>query len=158
MNKRGELIGLFRDYMVNRSKPKVYSGGNSNHSTYNGISFGSSSKDVRIYFYEWSDVRRQYKLFTDLDEFDKFLKSSCIYMQLFEKDIILNLKEVYISCYFGTRRLCIRSNYFGLTDAMDKFENGRLKNGIDSLFDNTPPRIEFEHSNTQSEYITEWFG
>lgn len=150
-NISGELKSLFKEHMLNKSKPAV-SSGRVGGAYKDGILFTSS---VKIYFYEWSDVCRVPKAFYTLESFDTYLRGCGIYLQMFEKDIIVNLGESFISCYRGKRLLCIRATYKHLLDAMN--DHDRLESDIDkhklNVFRNNLPSCIHE-----GQYEGEWFG
>ena len=136
MNRSKDLRDLFRQSLINeRKRPTTYS------SPYYGGSYPSSvhripsqyregeikfSKEVRIYFYEWSDVSRQPRCFYQLEAFENFLKSSGIYMQLYQREIIQNLGTVYVTCYTGTKNLNFRSSYKNLLDSIKEHDASKL--------------------------------
>ena len=135
MNRSKDLRNLFRQSLINeRKRPTTttyrspYYGG-SYHSQYREgeIQF---SKEVRIYFYEWSDINRQPRCFYQLEAFENFLKSSGIYMQLYQREIIQNLGTVYAACYTGTKNLNLRGSYKNLLDSMNKHDASKLLSNI----------------------------
>ena len=136
MNRSKDLRNLFRQSLINeRKRPTTtyrspYYGGNY-HSQYREgvIQF---SKEVRIYFYEWSDVNRQPRCFYQLEAFENFLKSSGIYMQLYQREIIQNLGTVYAACYTGTKNLNLRGSYKNLLDSMNKHDASKLLSNMDN--------------------------
>lgn len=120
-NIRSNLRGLFKEYMINKNKPTESS----------NIHQGSFqfSESINIHFYEWSDVCRPPRNFDSLNSFLSYLSDCGIYTKLYERDIITNLGETFISCYRGKRELCIRSSYKSLLNAMN--EHDRLQTEID---------------------------
>lgn len=114
MNISNELKGLFKEYIINKSKPKTYTP----RSYHEPFLFGNS---IKIYFYEFSNVYSSPRAFYSLESFTKFLATSCkIYLAYYQQEIIRNLGEVYVSCYKGKSELCIRSSYKNLFEAMDE--------------------------------------
>ena len=95
---------------------------------------------VRIYFYEWSDLNKAPRTFYQLDAFDNFLKTSGIYMEFYQREIIKNLGTVYITCYTGTKNLNIRSTYKNLLDALREHDAKRLVPNIQQP--KLEPRLE----------------
>jgi len=141
MNKKNELRSLFHKYINRKERESSipYShnyGYNNNYGTcgiprtppmYNNPNTSSTTPTrvmtrenftSTIYFYEWSDITKEPRKFFMLDIFDNFLKTSGIYLALFQKDIIKNLKWCYITCKKGTKDLIIRSTYSSLSDAL----------------------------------------
>lgn len=125
MNRSKDLRSLFKSYILNKGK----------RVTSYGVS--SSRGDVKIYFYEWSNPTRVPREFKDMESFEGFLRSSSIFIRLFERDIIHNLREVWVSCYKGTKNLCIRGSYRGLVNSMN--ENSSFYNRYCSQESRMPP-------------------
>lgn len=124
MNIRNELRGLFKEYIINKSKPKPYTPSTSYREP---IIFGNS---VKIYFYEFSNVCSAPRSFYTLEAFTTFLSNTCkIYLALYQQEIIRNLGEVYISCYRGKRELCIRSSYKKLLETMNQHDRVEASKG-----------------------------
>ena len=113
MNIRKDLCRLFRESLINSRKAPVIS-----------PMYGST---IRIYFYEWSDVCRVPKTFYDIELFDEFLKRSGINLELYQREMIINFRTVYISCYNGSKKLCVRSTYKFLLDAMNNYNKEEEK-------------------------------
>ena len=131
MNRSKDLRDLFRQSLINeRKRPKTDYNHSPYYNDYYRNRYGGGVLDnvhripgqyadnsVRIYFYEWSDPSKAPRTFYQLDAFDNFLKTSGIYMEFYQKEIIKNLGTVYITCYTGTKNLNIRSTYKNLLDA-----------------------------------------
>lgn len=141
MNRSKDLRDLFRQSLINERKRPT--------TTYRSPCYGGSypssvhripgqhreiqfSKDIRIYFYEWSDVKRQPRCFYQLESFENFLKSSGIYMQLYQREIIQNLGTVYATCYAGTKNLNLRASYKNLLDSIKENEASKLLSNMTS--------------------------
>jgi len=144
MNRSKDLRELFRRSLINERerssttyRSPYYSG--SYHSQYRDgeIQF---SKDVRIYFYEWSDVNRRPRCFYQLDAFENFLKSSGIYMQLYQREIIQNIGTVYATCYTGTKNLNLRGSYKNLLDSIKEHEASKL---LSNMTNKTPKALQY---------------
>lgn len=123
-NISNELRGLFKEYMVNKNKPVIPSTTASGNRE--GILFSTS---VKVHFYEWSNVTSVPRTFYSISAFDTYLKGCGIYTQLYERDIIVNLGECFVSCYRGKKQLCIRATYKHLLETMN--EHDRLQTAID---------------------------
>jgi len=137
MNRSKDLRDLFRQSLINERKQPTTT---TYRSPYYGDSYPSGvhripsycegeiqfSKEIRIYFYEWSDVKRQPRCFYQLEAFENFLKSSGIYMQLYQREIIRNLGTVYVACYTGTKNLNFRASYNNLLESMKKHDASKL--------------------------------
>jgi hypothetical protein len=135
MNRSKDLRDLFRQSLINeRKRPKT----DYTHSPYYNR-YGSgvldnvhripsqySDNSIRIYFYEWSDLSKAPRTFYQLDAFESFLKTSGIYMEFYQKDIIKNLGTVYATCYTGTKNLNVRANYKNLLDTLREHDAKRL--------------------------------
>lgn len=135
MNRSKDLRALFRQSLINeRNRPKpnynrsspMY-GGNTNYmGGVHRIPGQYADNAVRIYFYEWSDPSKAPRTFYQLDAFDNFLKTSGIFMEFYQKEIIKNLGTVYVTCYTGTKNLNIRGTYGNLLDALHEHDAKRL--------------------------------
>jgi hypothetical protein len=150
MNRSKDLRDLFRQSLINERKQST----TTYRSPYYGGSYPSSvhripgqyhegeiqfSKEIRIYFYEWSDVSRQPRCFYQLEAFENFLKSSGIYMQLYQREIIRNLGTVYVACYTGTKNLNFRASYNNLLESMKKHDASKL---LSNMTNKTPKVLQ----------------
>lgn len=142
MNRSKDLRDLFRQSLINeRKRPTTY------HSPYYGNRLPSQyregeiqfSKEIRIYFYEWSDVSRQPRCFYQLEAFENFLKSSGIYIQLYQREIIKNLGTTYATCYTGTKNLNLRGSYKNLLNSMKEHEASKL---LSNMTNKTPKVLQ----------------
>jgi len=137
-SQRSEYSAYLRG--VGRS-PMYGSGGYSCGGYASSISF---SKEVCIYFYEWSDVTRQPRIFADISAFESFLRSCGISLELYGKDIINNLGKVYVSCYPKSKTLCFRSSYGNLKDSLTEYQSNELvKSVIPSTSRIQAPKVEY---------------
>ena len=166
MNKSKDLRELFRLSLRNHNKmssPMYRSNNNVSGGILENIhrvpgqyeqeiQFG---KEIRIYFYEWSDISKAPRCFYSLDAFDVFLKTSGITLELYQKDIITNLGTVYVSCYHGTRNLNVRGNYRGLLESMNEHNKREMVNCIST---NKAPMIIHEVENRWPENDGTFFG
>ena len=136
MNRSKDLRALFRQSLINKRKcPKTeYTFSPCYSNRYGGGVLGNVHRipsqygdgDVRIYFYEWSDPTKAPRIFYQLNSFDNFLKTSGIFMECYQKDIIRNLGTVYVTCYTGTKNLNIRGTYGNLLDSLHEHDAKRL--------------------------------
>lgn len=114
MNKKNELIGLFKEYIRNKNK-NYYKSYNRNKS--NSI----------IYFYEWSTVDRVPLSFHCLDELKHYLSSVDLSLDDWQITTINTCVDecfnIYISCRPGMKQLVIRTSYSGLKDALYNYEH-----------------------------------
>ena len=161
MNRSKDLRALFRQSLINeRNRPKtdynsrspMYGGsGNFTGGVHRALT-PFCDNNVRIYFYEWSDPTKAPRTFYQLDAFDNFLKTSGIYMELYQKDIIRNLGTVYITCYTGTKNLSIRGTYGNLLESLNEHDQKRLIPKIQK------PNLVFEPSGRWPEFDGSFFG
>jgi hypothetical protein len=158
MNRSKDLRELFRQSLINeRKRPKTNYCGSSH---FNGgvlnnihrIPGQYDDKSLRIYFYEWSDPSKAPRTFYQLDLFDNFLKSSGIYMEFYQREIIRNLGTVYVTCYTGTKNLNIRGSYKSLLDALHEHDKQKLIPKIQQ------PRLIFEQQGRWPENDGTFFG
>jgi hypothetical protein len=119
-NLNKQLKPLFDAYLKRladeRTRPTVRSGANNyregslfnGHREFTGV----------IYFYEWSDVSRQPKTFYTMEKFEDFLESCNICMMGYQREIINNMHNPYITCKKGTKELIIKVTYDALKSAV----------------------------------------
>ena len=173
MNRANELRELFRRSL----RSKVVSSSGSNYSpmyrSNNGLGSGvldnihrvpgqyereiQFGKDIRIYFYEWSDINKAPRCFYTLDAFTMFLHSSGIRMELYHKDIICNLGTVYVTCYRGTKDLNVRGSYKGLLDSMNSHDMKGMVSSVSPSVSKAP-KVIFEAENRWPENDGTFFG
>jgi hypothetical protein len=166
MNRSKDLRDLFRQSLINE---RTHPSSSHNHSPYYNDyyrnRYGGGVLDnvhripgqnvdnvIRIYFYEWSDPSKAPRTFYQLDSFDTFLKTSGIYLELYQRDIIRNLGTVYITCYTGTKNLNIRGTYKNLLDSLNDYDQKRLIPNIQK------PKMAFEPQGRWVENDGTFFG
>ena len=149
MNRSKDLRRLFREWVKKGCISSDITVGGYHRSYPNEILF---QKDIRIYFYEWSDVNKCPKSFYTLTAFDNYLKSCGITLELYQRDIINNLGTVYVTCYTGTKNLNIRSTYRNLLDSMAEYSNKCLAASIQR------PSLIYENANRTIENDGSFFG
>lgn len=165
MNRSKDLRALFRQSLINeRTRPKTYGGYSGSNPMYMGgvhripgqyeneVKFG---KEIKIYFYEWSDVTQNPRCFYQLDSFENFLKTSGIFMELYQREIITNLGRVYATCYKGTKNLNIRASYKNLLDSMHEYDTKKLASSVSKV---QSPKLVFEPQNRWPENDGTFFG
>lgn len=139
MNRSKDLRDLFRKSLARKRTevrtPPMY---NTRPNFMNHLKDGK----IKVYFYEWSDIYRVPRTFTDMEELERFLKASSIYMELYQKEIVNNLDTVYMTCYKGTKNLNVRATYAALMDSMNTKEP---KPSTDRKRDSTPLTLPFEN-------------
>lgn len=123
MNKKKDLRKLFHKYIERTENERFrsnavtspfYGGGDASRPS----TFCSNFSGC-IYFYEWSNTFSQPKRFYTMEGFKGFLRDSCIYLALYQEDIIKTLKYAYISCKKGTKELVIRQSYVKLCEVIN---------------------------------------
>lgn len=126
MNKKKELRYLFQKYIDRKSKESSASS-NGINPFYNHANYVSQGViNIRehfsgtIYFYEWSDVSSEPRRYYTIDGFTEYLKSCGIYLALWQKDVIKNLRYSYITCKKGSKDLIIRNTYAKIIEASQK--------------------------------------
>lgn len=126
MNRSKDLRKLFRESLINARKHRetpMYNG-NANGG-YNFVNY-LNGENVRIYFYEWSDLNKAPRVFYQMKYFESFLTMCGIKLELFQKDIIRNLGTAYITCHSGTKNLSIRYSYKSLRDSLTESDTKSL--------------------------------
>lgn len=127
-NKSKDLRKLFKAYMVRKeeesSRPTYYNHtalGGRNQQYYNDTFQGNKVFHGVIFFYEWSDITRDPVRYFSIPLFEKFLNESELELEPFQKDILLNLQQCFISCKPGCKDLVIRATYDGLKSTMARY-------------------------------------
>jgi hypothetical protein len=113
-NLSKDLKNIFNKYLERKEKERLHPtvsqpnlfGGNRG---YTGI----------IYFYEWSDVTRTPKSFYSLEKFEDFLESCNICLMGYQREIINNIHNPYVTCKKGTKELLIKVSYDALKNAVN---------------------------------------
>jgi hypothetical protein len=119
MNKKGELRTLFHNYLDRKEKE-------SKTTSYSDKArFVDNFRGV-IYFYEWSDTKREPKCFVTMAYFSYFLQQCGITLLLYQKDVIETMKSVYVACKKGTKELLIRGSLEELRKALEDSEKNFL--------------------------------
>ena len=145
MNRSKDLRRLFRESLINeRNRPKV------NYVRQSSPLY--STNVTRIYFYEWSNINSCPRCFYNLPIFEEFLKSSGISMEMYQRQIIINNGTVYISCYSGTKLLCVCTTYGELLKGMGAYDAKHLLSSIEK------PKLILETSNHIPQNDGTFFG
>ena len=126
MNRSKDLRKLFKTYMARKEeeskRPVNYHYGRSQQ-YYNETFQGTETFHGVIFFYEWTDVTRQPIRYFSLPLFEKFLTESGLELEPWQKDVILNLQQVYITCSPGEKLLLVRSSYDALKATVARGNN-----------------------------------
>ena len=134
LNKSNIKLKLNELFFKSESRKREESKTKINYPRSPYYSSGSRLNAIEAYFYEWSDITGVPKRFYILGGLEDFLKSCGIYLKVYERDIISNCMRAYISCYNGTKDLCIRSSYKALSDAMKAYHSNSGNNGRSGTF------------------------
>ena len=148
MNRSKDLRKLFKAYMVRKeeesNRPVTYRYGRSQQ-YYNETFRGTETFHGVIFFYEWSDITRQPVRYFSLALFEKFLTESELALEAWQKDVMLNLQEVYITCKPGSKELIVRGSYEALKISIVRQPNQQLTipftpptSGIDNIMRMSP--------------------
>ncbi len=126
MNRSKDLRKLFKTYMARKEeeskRPVNYHYGRSQE-YYNEAFRDKQTFHGVIFFYEWSDITRDPIRYFSIPLFEKFLAESELVLEAWQRDVILNLQQVFITCRPGTRELVVRSTYDGLKLAIVRSED-----------------------------------
>lgn len=177
MNKKRELRGLFHKYIDRKEKEsRIVSYPSRNPYYGGGSNIGSSSfrGDFNgcIYFYEWSNINREPMKFFTIEGFSEFLRVSCIYLALYQKDMLKSLKWTYVTCKKGSKELIIRQSYIKLKEALEENNSSVSTNkggensiGFQALLPSGVDREPYAVSITRLPHLKEefepegkWFG
>ena len=154
MNRSKDLRNIFREHLKNKRNVCINPYYNANSSYNRCINRHSVNfpNEIKILFYEWSDVSNNPRCFYKLDSFEYFLKTCNIFMESYQRDIIRNLGTVYVSCYTGTKQLSIRSSYTSLANSIKEHDKNRLISQI------KPPSLILEAKNNMVANDGSFFG
>lgn len=136
-NLNKQLKKLFHDYLDRKENEKLHP--NVEHKSYQPKLFGSEFSGV-IYFYEWSDVSRTPRTFYSLEKFEDFLESSNLFLLGWQREVIKNMHNPYISCKKGERELVIKVSYEQLKAALNNNNQATVPYQVAI----TRPRMVFE--------------
>jgi hypothetical protein len=122
-NLNKQLKKLFHDYLNRKENERLHP--NVEHKPYQPKLFSGEFTGV-IYFYEWSDATRTPKTFYQLEKFEDFLEQCNIYLLGWQREIIKNMHNPYISCKKGEKELIIKVSYEALKAALldDSIDKG----------------------------------
>ena len=133
VNKSKDLRKLFKAYMARKeeesSRPSNYShtalGGRSQQ-YYNDTFQSNTTFHGVIFFYEWSDITRDPVRYFSIPLFEKFLNESELELEPYQREIIMNLNQCYITCKPGCKDLVLRASYDNLKATMGRlYENSK---------------------------------
>jgi hypothetical protein len=103
-------------------------------------------------------------MFYTIGAFDNFLKSSGIFIQEYQKDVIKKLSRAYITCKKGTHELLIRGERLYLADALKDSDSSSVdsKTATEAVLNTVPavsPASNFINRRPPMYNDTEqWYG
>ena len=105
-NLSKELKSIFNKYLERKEDERLHP----KKESYFQPSLFSGNGEFRgvIYFYEWSDITRAPKTFYSLEKFEDFLETSNIYLLGWQREIVRNMRNPYVTCKKGTKELLIK--------------------------------------------------
>jgi hypothetical protein len=116
-NLSKDLKSIFNKYLERKEREK-YQPRKESYFQPTLFSGGESQFTGIIYFYEWSDITRQPKVFYTLEKFEDFLEQCNIYLLGWQREVIRNMHNPYISCKKGEKELLIKVSYEQLKAAL----------------------------------------
>lgn len=152
-NLNKELSKLFHTYLDRINKPSIPI----RHESYREPSlFGQEFCGV-IYFYEWSDISRTPKTFYTLKKFEEFLSESQIFIMGYQREIIKNMRNPYITCRKGTKELIIKPSHELLKSSMngETFNNFMSKGSESNI---RRPMVFEPNGRYPDEDEFQWYG
>ena len=144
-------IGKKNEVTVHHPNPYYGSSGNINIPPNRGYSsFDGDFRGV-IYFYEWSDINRTPRTFYTLKAFEKFLNDSQIYLVGWQREVITNLPNRYITCKKGSKELIIKCGYESLRREVEEIMKKEGETSVEpySVAITRPPSMR--HATTMCE-------
>lgn len=116
-NLSKELKSIFNKYLERKEGERLHP---KKESYFQPSLFGGGGEFTGvIYFYEWSDVTRPPKTFYSLEKFEDFLETSNIYLLGWQREILKNMRNPYVSCEKGSKKLLIKVTYEALKGALN---------------------------------------
>ena len=109
-NLRYKLSSIFKKWKEEESKKAV------NSYQY----YGSSSYKKTIFFYEWSDLRRQPLRFASSYCFENFLKENGLELNQTNKILVTSLEISYVTCKHMSKDIIVRASYKDLENLCDE--------------------------------------
>ena len=156
MNISNRLKDLFNESLLRECAEKK----SRFHCYHGSSSFNAQSDDIKgaLYFYEWSDINRSPRTFYFMSIFEKFLIDSGITLQGYEKEIIKNITNPYVSCKKGSKELIIKSSFDVLKKALENDSSFKSGNSVPYNVQCTHPPIHRpmiyqETKNTMQEQV-----
>lgn len=120
-NLNKNLRSYFNNHLERKEEESKHSYSSAPYQGY-GCYVPRTAEDFRgvINFYEWSDYNRTPKTFYSYKLFEKFLTDSDIFIVGWQRELILYMHRVYVSCVKGTKDLVIKPTHEALKREMDK--------------------------------------
>lgn len=164
-NISNRLKELFHASLNSSNKPTVSDyRAPSYHQTH--IGFDDEDYNGIIYFYEWSDIKRSPKTFYTMKGFETFLRDSGIFIAGYQRELIRNLNNAYVTCLRNTKDLLIKCSYDSLRISLNNESGGN--NQVPYNVQCTHPPMSMVHRPMtidepnnrwdRMEKINTWFG
>ena len=156
-NLNKQLRELFHAYLDRINSPKIPV----RRESYRQPTLFDQEFTGVIYFYEWSDVTRTPRSFYTLKKFEEFLSESQIFIMGYQREIIKNMHNPYITCRKGTKELVIKPSYETLkasmnaTSTVDTFNNFMAKGSESTI---RRPMMYEPEGRWQDENEFQWYG
>lgn len=135
-NRSKDLRDLFRQSLINKNK----------------------KHNVRIFFYEWSELTGYPRVFASLNDFKLFLQTCGIFIDEHQCDIINNVNIAYASCYRGTRYLHVCDSWLQLRNRLDEYDKNNAEFKDNCMNNIHLPKLIFENTNTYPMNDGTFFG
>ena len=161
-NLSKDLKNIFNKYLERKEREK-YQPKKESYFQPTLFSGGESQFTGIIYFYEWSDITRQPKVFYTLEKFEDFLESCNIYLVGYQREILKNMRNPYVACKRGTKELIIKVTYEALKGALNaesSFNPMAMPQKEPYQVAVTRPPMHFEPENRYPDMgeFNEWLG
>lgn len=163
-NLSKELKNIFYKYIKNANTksliPRRERTAYSSKSNYSDLSVRMSSFNGKIRFYEWSNPNTSPRIYYSITQFIAFLASCHITLERFELEILLNLKDSYVTCQKGKHDLIIRGTWALMKDSLVCVSPIPYYPNINSHATSVPKQLSLPLFPTISnvEEIKHWFG
>jgi hypothetical protein len=165
VNLSKELKNIFYKYIKEKNtSPQTLIPRRKRESSYQvnntDLSIRMSSFNGKIRFYEWSNPNSNPRIYYSITQFIAFLAACHIKLERFELEILLNLKDSYVTCQKGKHDLIIRGTWALMKDSLVCVSPMPFYPSIKIKTPSVPQQLSLPlfTANSNTEEIKNWFG
>lgn len=164
-NLRKELKSIFYKYIKEKNaNPQSLIPRRKRESSYQvnntDLSIRMSNFNGKIRFYEWSNPNSNPRIYYSITQFITFLASCHITLERFELEILLSLKDSYVTCQKGKHDLIIRGTWALMKDSLVCLSPMPFYPSIKIKSSSMPQQLSLPlfTAPSNTEEIKNWFG